>query len=50
MIDFICSNPECRTKLEVGEELAGKTVAPVILDSGVEVLGNRYVLLGGRPK
>ena len=25
-IEFLCSNPECRTKLEVGDELAGKKV------------------------
>jgi len=26
MIQFQCPNPECRTRLEVGEELAGKKV------------------------
>jgi len=26
MIEFLCSNAECRTKLEVGDELAGKKV------------------------
>ena len=26
MVDLICPNPECRTKLEVGDELAGKKV------------------------
>jgi len=26
MIEFLCPNAECRTKLEVGDELAGKKV------------------------
>ena len=25
-VEFICSNSECRKKLEVGDELAGKKV------------------------
>jgi len=26
MIEFLCPDPECQTKLEVGDELAGKIV------------------------
>ena len=55
MIEFICSNSECRTKLQVGDELAGKKVrcpkcktVSVAPEAGPVTSDKRSVASGGR--
>ena len=51
-IDFICSNPECRKELEVGDELAGKKARcpkckTVVVVPRAESVGGRETGRGG---